>query len=151
MTRPEPLHPLDVTFLLHAVELLDGDPQVDDLGPLYAAVARVNARAMEHDIYGSLYLKAGALLQTLAKNAVLGAFQRALRLARDRGLSDPQRAHSTTLPRRPSRSCGTLPPGNSASPGSPPAARLDRRLIQLAGLHQGKAQLLRPGWALTYG
>ncbi|MFF0116613.1 fic family toxin-antitoxin system, toxin component [Streptomyces prasinus] len=67
MTRPEPLHPLDVTFLLHAAELLDGDPQVDDLGPLYAAVARVNARAMEHDIYGSLYLKAGALLQTLAK------------------------------------------------------------------------------------
>ncbi|MDN3267080.1 fic family toxin-antitoxin system, toxin component [Streptomyces sp. MA15] len=67
MTQPEPLHPLDVTFLLHAAELLDGDPQVDDLGPLYAAVARVNARAMERDIYGSLYLKAGALLQTLAK------------------------------------------------------------------------------------
>ncbi|MGW9498744.1 fic family toxin-antitoxin system, toxin component [Streptomyces prasinus] len=71
MTRPEPLHPLDVMFLLHAVELLDGDPQVDDLGPLYAAVARVNARAMEHDIYGSLYLKAGALLQTLAKTPCL--------------------------------------------------------------------------------
>jgi prophage maintenance system killer protein len=67
VTQPEPLHPLDVTFLLHAAELLDGDPQVDDLGPLYAAVARVNARAMERDIYGSLYLKAGALLQTLAK------------------------------------------------------------------------------------
>ncbi|MFD8396394.1 fic family toxin-antitoxin system, toxin component [Streptomyces sp. NPDC059680] len=67
MTQPEPLHPLDVTFLLHAAELLDGDPQVDDYGPLYAAVARVNARAMERDIYGSLYLKAAALLQTLAK------------------------------------------------------------------------------------
>ncbi|MDX2682972.1 MULTISPECIES: fic family toxin-antitoxin system, toxin component [Streptomyces] len=65
MTQPD--HPLDVTFLLHAAELLDGDPQVDDYGPLYAAVARVNARALEHDVYGSLHLKAGALLQTLAK------------------------------------------------------------------------------------
>lgn len=67
MTQPEPLHPLDITFLLHAAELLDGDPQVDDLGPLYAAVARVNASAMERDIYGSVHLKAAALLQTLAK------------------------------------------------------------------------------------
>lgn len=67
MTRPEPLHPLDVTFLLHAAELLDGDPQVDDYGPLYAAVARGDARALERDIYGSLFLKAAALLQTLAK------------------------------------------------------------------------------------
>ncbi|MHB9856153.1 fic family toxin-antitoxin system, toxin component [Streptomyces krungchingensis] len=66
MTVPEP-HPLDVSFLLHAAELLEGDPQVDDLGPLYAAVARVNARAMERDIYGSLHLKAAALLQTLAR------------------------------------------------------------------------------------
>ncbi|WP_028800135.1 toxin Fic [Streptomyces sp. 142MFCol3.1] len=66
MTLPEP-HPLDVSFLLHAAELLEGDPQADDLGPLYAAVARVNARAMERDIYGSLHLKAAALLQTLAK------------------------------------------------------------------------------------
>lgn len=67
MTQHEPLHPLDVTFLLHAAELLPGDPQVDDYGPLYAAVARVNARALERDIYGSLYLKAAALLQTLAR------------------------------------------------------------------------------------
>ncbi|MEU2718414.1 fic family toxin-antitoxin system, toxin component [Streptomyces sp. NPDC007205] len=66
MTQPES-HPLDVTFLLHAAELLDSDPQVDDYGPLYAAVARVNARAMERSIYGSLHLKAAALLQTLAK------------------------------------------------------------------------------------
>ncbi|WP_329213239.1 fic family toxin-antitoxin system, toxin component [Streptomyces sp. NBC_01485] len=64
MTQPDPL---DVTFLLHAAELLDGDPQVDDYGPLYAAVARVEARALEHDVYGSLHLKAGALLQTLAR------------------------------------------------------------------------------------
>ncbi|HZG02753.1 MAG TPA: fic family toxin-antitoxin system, toxin component [Streptomyces sp.] len=67
MNQPDPIHRLDVPFLLHAAELLDGDPQVDDLGPLYAAVARVNARALERDVYGSLYLKAGALLQTLAK------------------------------------------------------------------------------------
>ena len=67
MSEQEPLHPIDVTFLLHAAELLEGDPQVDDLGPLYAAVARVNARALERDIYGSLYLKAAALLHTLAR------------------------------------------------------------------------------------
>nr|WP_202455556.1 fic family toxin-antitoxin system, toxin component [Streptomyces sp. SID8367] len=58
---------MDVSFLLHAAELLEGDPQVDDLGPLYAAVGRVNARALEHDVYGSLNLKAAALLQTLAR------------------------------------------------------------------------------------
>ncbi|MCX5097155.1 fic family toxin-antitoxin system, toxin component [Streptomyces sp. NBC_00365] len=67
MTQHDPLHPLDVTFLLHAAELLPGDPQVDDYGPLYAAVARVNARALERDIYGSLYLRAAALLQTLVR------------------------------------------------------------------------------------
>ncbi|WP_407109546.1 fic family toxin-antitoxin system, toxin component [Streptomyces sp. DSM 116494] len=67
MSQNDPFHPLDVGFLLHAAELLPGDPQVDDYGPLYAAVARVNARAMERDIYGSVYLKAAALLQTLVK------------------------------------------------------------------------------------
>ena len=45
MTQPEPPHALDVTFLLHAAELLDRDPQVDDYGPLYAAAARVDAAA----------------------------------------------------------------------------------------------------------
>ncbi|MFB7175971.1 fic family toxin-antitoxin system, toxin component [Streptomyces sp. NPDC056254] len=67
MSQSEPLHPLDVSFLLHAAELLPGDPPIDDLGPLYAAVARVQARAMERDIYGSPYLKAAALLQTLTR------------------------------------------------------------------------------------
>ncbi|MET8413405.1 fic family toxin-antitoxin system, toxin component [Streptomyces sp. NPDC005195] len=67
MTQQGPLRPIDVTFLLHAAELLDGDPQVDDFAPLYAAAARVNARAMERNIYGSLYLKAAALLQASAK------------------------------------------------------------------------------------
>ncbi|WP_314225609.1 fic family toxin-antitoxin system, toxin component [Streptomyces zaehneri] len=67
MTQCEPLQPLEVPFLLHAAQLLPGDPQVDDYGPLYAAVARVNARAMDRDIYGSVYLRGAALLQTLVK------------------------------------------------------------------------------------
>ncbi|MEU1519813.1 fic family toxin-antitoxin system, toxin component [Streptomyces sp. NPDC005811] len=66
MTQPD-AHPLDVTFLLHAAELLADDPQVDDYGPLFAAVARVNAKAMDRDVYGSVHLKAAALLQTLAR------------------------------------------------------------------------------------
>ncbi|MGW6458178.1 fic family toxin-antitoxin system, toxin component [Streptomyces sp. NPDC055078] len=65
-SRPEP-HRVDVSFLLHAAEVLPGDPQVDDYGPLYAAVARIYARAMDRDIYGSQHLKAAALLQTLSK------------------------------------------------------------------------------------
>lgn len=66
MNNPHPPH-LDVAFLLHAAELLPGDPQVDDLGPLYAAVARVHAHAMDHDVYGSDHLKAAALLHTLVR------------------------------------------------------------------------------------
>ncbi|WP_405577300.1 fic family toxin-antitoxin system, toxin component [Streptomyces sp. NBC_01190] len=58
---------LDVSFLLRAAERLPGDPQVDDLGPLIAAVARVQAHAMERDIYGSVRLKAAALLHTLVR------------------------------------------------------------------------------------
>ncbi|MFE5854614.1 fic family toxin-antitoxin system, toxin component [Streptomyces sp. NPDC056500] len=75
MTEPEDgepeAHRIDVSFLLHAAELLPGDPQVDDYGPLYAAVGRVYARAMDRDIYGSPHLKAAALLQTLAKLSCL--------------------------------------------------------------------------------
>ncbi|MFI1722424.1 fic family toxin-antitoxin system, toxin component [Streptomyces sp. NPDC020489] len=67
MTQHGPSHPLDVAFLLHAAELLPGDPQVDDYGPLYAAAARANARALKHDVYGSLHLRAAALLQTLVR------------------------------------------------------------------------------------
>jgi death-on-curing protein len=58
---------LDLSFLLHAAERLPGDPQVDDLGPLIAAVARVDARAMDRDVYGSPHLKAAALLHTLVR------------------------------------------------------------------------------------
>ncbi|TKA11912.1 fic family toxin-antitoxin system, toxin component [Actinacidiphila oryziradicis] len=70
MSQPEPPHQphrIDVPFLLHAAERLPGDPRVDDYGPLYAAVARVYARAMDRDIYGSHHLKGAALLQTLVK------------------------------------------------------------------------------------
>ncbi|MFC4517597.1 MULTISPECIES: fic family toxin-antitoxin system, toxin component [Streptomyces] len=66
MTADQPLR-IDVPFLLHAAELLPGDPQVDDYGPLYGAVARMYARAMDRDIYGSLHLKAGALLTSLVR------------------------------------------------------------------------------------
>lgn len=58
---------LDLSFLLHAAERLPGDPQIDDLGPLIAAVARVQAHAMERDVYSSAHLKAAALLHTLAR------------------------------------------------------------------------------------
>ncbi|MEU2871980.1 fic family toxin-antitoxin system, toxin component [Streptomyces olivoreticuli] len=66
MSENPPLR-IDVPFLLHAAELLPGDPQVDDYGPLYGAVARVYARAMSRDIYGSQHLKAGALLHSLVR------------------------------------------------------------------------------------
>ena len=63
----EPAAPVDVSFLLHAAERLPGDPQVDDLGSLYAAIARIYAHAMGRDVYSSPHLKAGALLQTLVR------------------------------------------------------------------------------------
>ena len=66
MSSSEPFA-LDLSFLLHAAERLPGDPQVDDLGPLIAGVARVQAQAMERDVYGSAFLKAAALLHTLVR------------------------------------------------------------------------------------
>lgn len=65
MTQPD--QPIDVAFLLHAAERLPRDPQVDDLGPLYAAIHRMHAHTMGRDVYGSDHLKAAALLQTLAR------------------------------------------------------------------------------------
>ncbi|MBH1935939.1 fic family toxin-antitoxin system, toxin component [Streptomyces sp. AV19] len=58
---------MDVPYLLHAAELLPGDPQVDDYGILFAAVARMYARPMGRDVYGSPHLQAGALLVTLVR------------------------------------------------------------------------------------
>lgn len=60
-------HLVDVPFLLHAAEQLDGDPQVDDLSALFAAVGRHSARAMERDVCGSDHMKAAALLHTLVR------------------------------------------------------------------------------------
>lgn len=57
---------VDVPWLLRLAEELPGDPQVDDLGPLFGAVARHRARAMEQDVYASDWLKAAALLHALA-------------------------------------------------------------------------------------
>ncbi|WP_171168265.1 fic family toxin-antitoxin system, toxin component [Streptomyces sp. I05A-00742] len=71
MTEDPPPQRIDVPFLLHAAELLPGDPQVDDYGVLFGAVARMYARAMDRDIYGSLHLKAGALLVGLVRTPCL--------------------------------------------------------------------------------
>jgi len=57
----------EVPYLLRLAETLPGDPQVDDLGPLYGAVARHQAAAMGQDVYDSDWLKAAALLHTLAR------------------------------------------------------------------------------------
>lgn len=61
------IHRIDVPFLLHVAEQIDGDPQVHELGVLYAAVARVHSSAMDRDCYGSDHLKAAALLHELAR------------------------------------------------------------------------------------
>lgn len=60
-------HLIEEAFLLQLAERIDGDPQIDDLGPLFGAVARHRARAMERDVYGSDWLKAAALLHTLVR------------------------------------------------------------------------------------
>ncbi|MFF3691593.1 fic family toxin-antitoxin system, toxin component [Streptomyces sp. NPDC002187] len=52
--------------LLQIAQTLPGDPACLDLGVLDAACARTSARYMDQDVYGSTWLKAAALLQTLA-------------------------------------------------------------------------------------
>ncbi|MEV7512025.1 fic family toxin-antitoxin system, toxin component [Streptomyces sp. NPDC091201] len=59
--------------LLQIAETLPGDPACDDLGVLNAACARVQARYQEQDVYGSPWLKAAALMQTLALHEPLEA------------------------------------------------------------------------------
>lgn len=61
------IHTIDVPFLLHVAERIDGDPQVQELGVLYGAVARVHSSAMDRDCYGSDHLKAAALMHELAR------------------------------------------------------------------------------------
>jgi death-on-curing protein len=67
MTTPEGLIYAEAPWLLQIAEHIHGDPQADDLGPLDAAVARHRAQAMGREIYGSIWLKAAALLHTLAR------------------------------------------------------------------------------------
>ncbi|MFD3456611.1 fic family toxin-antitoxin system, toxin component [Streptomyces sp. NPDC058691] len=64
---PEELIHAEVPWLLQVAEHITGDPQPDDLGPLDAAVARHRAQAMGREVYGSIWLKAAALLHTLVR------------------------------------------------------------------------------------
>ncbi|MFI6449906.1 fic family toxin-antitoxin system, toxin component [Kitasatospora sp. NPDC050543] len=64
-------HFATVPYLLAIAEQLPGDPQVDDLGPLFAACAAHEAAAMDTEVYGSARLKAAALLQFLSRNPAL--------------------------------------------------------------------------------
>ncbi|MFE7777670.1 fic family toxin-antitoxin system, toxin component [Streptomyces sp. NPDC057445] len=51
--------------LLQVAQTLPGDPACLDLGVLDAVCARVRARYMAQDVYGSLWLKAAAMLETI--------------------------------------------------------------------------------------
>jgi death-on-curing protein len=75
----------DVPDLLRLAETLPGDPQVDDLGPLFAAVCRHQAAAMGREVYGSDWLKAAALLHTLARLPCLERHNRAFAWAAAQG------------------------------------------------------------------
>lgn len=57
--------------LLQLAGQLPGDPEFEDLGVLDAALSRVRSRHMNQDVYGSHWLKAAAMLQTLALHAPL--------------------------------------------------------------------------------
>ncbi|MGP3999011.1 fic family toxin-antitoxin system, toxin component [Streptomyces sp. 8N706] len=59
-------HHLDFRQLLWAAEQLPGDPQVDDYGALIVAADRTKAEAFGYEVYGSVPLKAAALMQTIA-------------------------------------------------------------------------------------
>jgi prophage maintenance system killer protein len=59
--------------LLHVAQTLPGDPACVDLGILDAACARTRACYMGRDVYSSDWLKAAALLQTLALHESLEA------------------------------------------------------------------------------
>ncbi|MGW0730285.1 fic family toxin-antitoxin system, toxin component [Streptomyces mirabilis] len=52
--------------LLQIAQTLPGDPACLDLGVLDAVCARAQARYMSRDVYASDWLKAGAMLETIA-------------------------------------------------------------------------------------
>ncbi|WP_055591467.1 hypothetical protein [Peterkaempfera griseoplana] len=66
-------HFLDARLLLDIASRLDGDPACDDLGVLVAVEARHRAVLMGREVYGSDWLKAGAILEELARHPCLEA------------------------------------------------------------------------------
>lgn len=58
-------HHLELPELLWLAERIHGDPAADDLGALEAAAFRHQAGRMDTDYYGSVWLKAAALLHTV--------------------------------------------------------------------------------------
>ncbi|MFE2536872.1 fic family toxin-antitoxin system, toxin component [Streptomyces sp. NPDC059371] len=59
--------------LLQIAQTLPGDPACQDLGVLDAVCARVQARYMGRDVYASDWLKASAMLETVALHEPLEA------------------------------------------------------------------------------
>lgn len=59
--------------LLQIAQTLPGDPACLDLGVLDAACARVQAHYMGRDVYGSDWLKAAAMMETIALHEPLEA------------------------------------------------------------------------------
>lgn len=59
--------------LLQIAQTLPGDPACLDLGILDAACARVQAHYMGRDVYGSDWLKAAAMMETIALHEPLEA------------------------------------------------------------------------------
>jgi prophage maintenance system killer protein len=64
---------LDPHELLQIAASLPGDPACNDLGVLDAAAARTPAHYMGRDVYASHWLKAAALIETLALHEPLEA------------------------------------------------------------------------------
>jgi death on curing protein len=58
-------HHLELPELLWLAERIQDDPAADDLGALEAAAFRHQGRRMDTDYYGSVWLKAAALLHTI--------------------------------------------------------------------------------------
>ena len=62
-----PNHPIDIAWLLDAVQRLPGDPAVIDYGALFAALARTEAVVLGRRVYEQPHHQAAALLHQLAR------------------------------------------------------------------------------------
>jgi len=60
-------------FLLSVAEVVEGDPQCDDLGAVIAAAARASAMRMGRPIYATPFLRAAAAAITLIRERPLEA------------------------------------------------------------------------------